>query len=133
MVRRVAVTGGRNYVDWQFINLTLSKEDEREPINVIICGMSPGADSLCATWAHGRGVPIEEYHANWTDLSQADAEIRTRKDGTKYDAKAGPRRNQKMIDEGRPTELMAFEGGSGTADMVRRAKKAGIKITEMRK
>jgi predicted Rossmann-fold nucleotide-binding protein len=40
-------------------------------------------------------------------------------------------RNQRMIDEGKPDLVVAFPGGSGTADMVRRAKRASIEVMEV--
>ena len=39
---------------------------------------------------------------------------------------AGHFRNQQMIDEGKPDAAIIFPGGSGTADMANRIKKAGI-------
>lgn len=48
--------------------------------------------------------------------------------GRPYNAKAGPDRNQRMIDEGRPDLVVAFPGGRGTADMIRRATEAGIEV-----
>lgn len=43
----------------------------------------------------------------------------------------GPMRNQRMLDEARPQVVIAFPGGSGTADMVdkvRAAIRGGMKI-----
>ena len=40
-------------------------------------------------------------------------------------------RNQEMIDEGQPGFVIAFPGGRGTADMKRRAKKAGLPVREV--
>jgi predicted Rossmann-fold nucleotide-binding protein len=37
-------------------------------------------------------------------------------------------RNQRKIDEGKSDGLVAFPGGSGTPDMIRRAEKAGLKV-----
>jgi len=45
--------------------------------------------------------------------------------------KAGPLRNQRMLDEGKPDLVVAFPGGGGTKDMVRRAVKAGVAIHEV--
>jgi hypothetical protein len=36
-----------------------------------------------------------------------------------------------MIDQGRPDLVVAFPGGRGTADMVRRARAAGISVIEI--
>ena len=41
-------------------------------------------------------------------------------------------RNQQMIDEGKPDLVVAFKGGTGTADMTRRAKKHNIKVIEVK-
>lgn len=36
-----------------------------------------------------------------------------------------------MLDEGKPDLVVVFPGGTGTADMVRRAKKAGVEVIEV--
>ncbi len=50
--------------------------------------------------------------------------------GILYCPGAGPRRNQKMIDEGQPDVVLAFTNdlkkSKGTKDMVQKAKSAGI-------
>lgn len=51
--------------------------------------------------------------------------------GRPYNAKAGPDRNQRMIDEGRPGLVIAFPGGDGTADMIHRAQEAGIEVVRI--
>lgn len=138
---RILVCGGRHFDDYALVRKTLSSlfppsTDNMmtwlpPPGTVIIHGDAPGADSLADQWAVVNWVPVERYPADWTDLSHPDAVIRTRRDGTIYDAKAGARRNQRMIDEGKPDLAIAFPGGSGTADMKRRARRAGIKVMEV--
>lgn len=44
---------------------------------------------------------------------------------------AGPIRNQHMIDTAKPDLVVSFPGGAGTADMVRRAKAAGVRVIEV--
>lgn len=44
---------------------------------------------------------------------------------------AGPRRNQRMLDEGRPDLVLAFPGARGTADLVRRAQAAGVLVAHL--
>ena len=41
---------------------------------------------------------------------------------------AGAIRNRDMLDTGKPDLVVAFSGGRGTADMVRRAGKAGVAV-----
>jgi hypothetical protein len=45
--------------------------------------------------------------------------------------KAGPLRNYQMLEEGKPDLVVAFPGGGGTKDMVRRAVKAGVSVHEV--
>ena len=82
---------------------------------VIISGAAGGVDTSAIDWAVVNWVEWEEYPANWE------------KDGKA----AGPIRNQQMLDEGKPDKVLAIRGGKGTADMVRRAKKAGIPVIEV--
>ena len=43
---------------------------------------------------------------------------------------AGPIRNKRMIDDGKPDVVIAFPGGKGTANMMKQARAAGIKVVE---
>ncbi len=82
---------------------------------VIIHGVESGIDFLADQWAVSHWVPIKEYRADWENLGK----------------NAGAIRNQQMIDEGKPDLVLVFPGGMGTADVVKRAKKAGIPIKEV--
>lgn len=83
---------------------------------VIIAGGAPGVDTAAIDWAVVNWTQFEEYKAEWD----------------KYNKAAGPIRNQRMLDEGKPDKVLAINGGRGTADMVRRAKNAGIPVVEVR-
>jgi hypothetical protein len=124
---RVLVCGGRNFSDRELLRKTL---DDLKP-SLIIEGGARGADWMAMTWAIDCAVPRMRFDAEWGDISHPDARIKTDKSGYRYDANAGPRRNQRMIDEGKPDLVLAFAGGSGTADCVRRAKRAGIEVMEI--
>lgn len=110
---RVLVCGGRDYADRAKVFATLDRLHARMPISVLIHGAARGADSLGAAW--GEAVlgkdNVKPFPADWT----------------RYGKRAGPLRNQQMIDEGKPDFVVAFPGDTGTADMVRRAKAAGIR------
>ena len=110
---RLLVTGGRDYLDREAVRLALS---EIHPLpEILIHGAARGADTLAADEAKKLGIPRKPYPANW------------RPNGI-LDYGAGHKRNQQMIDEGKPTHLLAFPGGTGTADMTRRCVKAGIPV-----
>lgn len=85
------------------------------PENVtIIHGGARGADSMAGSAAHRHGVDCEMFPADWATHGKA----------------AGPIRNQRMLDEGKPDLVVAFtndlRASRGTADMVKRAERAGI-------
>lgn len=107
---RVLVCGGRNFSDYRYLTAQLCKVNPTP--SLIIEGGATGADELARKWAMRRSIAVETYNAQWGQHGRA----------------AGPIRNQQMLDEGKPDLVVAFPGGTGTADMVRRAKAAGVPI-----
>lgn len=128
---RVLVCGGRRYSDRERLYRVLDAAVERLGLTEIIHGDATGADKMADEWAESRGIPKRAFPAKWSDLSHPDAEVRVRADGSKYDRKAGPRRNQQMIDQARPSIVIAFPGDTGTDDMIGRANAAGIRVIEI--
>lgn len=112
---RVLVCGGRDYADRRSLYQALDRFHAATPIEVMIAGGAQGADHLACDWGAFRSVRREIYPADWDAHGRA----------------AGPIRNQRMIDEGKPDLVLAFPGGKGTADMVKRAKSAGIPVREV--
>ena len=108
---RVLVCGGRNFRDEELLYNELK---DIEP-TVIISGGANGADELAIRYADLMGVALEVYQADWSTFGKS----------------AGPKRNQRMLREGKPELVLAFPGGRGTADMVNRAKRAGIPVKEI--
>jgi hypothetical protein len=49
----------------------------------------------------------------------------------RYGEAAGPIRNAWMLEFGKPDLVVAFPGGRGTADMISKARKAGIEVCEV--
>jgi len=113
----VLVCGGRNFGDLSLLRTTLDRIHAEHPIAVIIHGGARGADVLARFSAVSNGIEVKVFHADWEKFGRA----------------AGPIRNQQMIDEGKPDLVVAFDGGAGTADMVRRAVKAGIVVRHPQK
>jgi len=127
---RLVVTGGRDYSDTERAFAALDDLHARHPISVLIEGEADGLDKRARVWAVRRGITVELYPAPWDDIDHPEAMVRRRRDGKLYDANAGPRRNQQMIDEGRPDYGLVFPGGAGTADMRRRLIAAGVPFEE---
>lgn len=112
---RVLVCGGRNYRDIERVKAVLDKLHGEAGIDVLIEGGAPGADRLASEWARSWAVPTERYEADW----EAHGNF------------AGPMRNRRMLEEGKPDIVIAFPGGRGTADMCRKARKAGVEVYEI--
>jgi len=111
-VMRVIVCGGRNYRDRAAVFAALDRLHAERGIDFLIQGVADGADYLAWQWADERGVPCGSYPAQWDE----------------HGKRAGPIRNQEMIDEGKADGVVAFPGGKGTADLVQRAAAAGLKV-----
>jgi hypothetical protein len=90
-------------------------------VTCIIAGAASGADRLAAEWAVSRGIPLEEYPADWNTLG----------------GDAGPIRNKRMLDEGHPDGVLAFprangKWGHGTQDMCNKAFDHGLPTSRVR-
>lgn len=109
---RVAVTGGRTFDDIECVHRSLKALDDVYRVTELLHGGATGADSLAASWARARGIIVTEYKADWQRHGRA----------------AGPKRNAEMLRVGSPDMLIAFEGGTGTADCVRRAQALNIPV-----
>lgn len=125
---RVLICGGRDFADRDRISRALMRF---KPANValdasehiFILGGAPGADRLAEEWADVFGIRKRVFPADWYPNGRSGG----------LDRSAGPRRNQQMLDDGRPELVISFprasgQFGSGTLDMMRRARSASIPI-----
>lgn len=115
-MKRVLVCGDRNWTNGRLIREHLQVLGAE----VVIEGEASGADSLARKAAEELGLEVVPFPANWKKFGRA----------------AGPIRNQLMLDEGKPTYVLAFhndiEHSKGTKDMVARARKAHIPVREVK-
>lgn len=111
---KIIVCGGRDFTDRAFLFAALDAAHRKRPITKVAQGCCPtGADAFAVEWAKARGVRCIGFQANWDE----------------FGPRAGPMRNQQMLDYG-VDGVIAFPGGRGTADMVRRARGAGVTVWE---
>lgn len=113
---RLLVCGDRHWEDVATMRRAL---EALLPFTVIE-GEAPGADRMARVEAERLGITVRRYPAYWQ----------------RYGRAAGPIRNEQMLTEGRPTHVLAFHHNlaesRGTADMVRRARAAGIPVCIIR-
>lgn len=111
----VLVTGGRRYTNRLRLYEALDRIDFAHGIKRIVNGGATGADALARQWANDRHIDCATYPADWRQHSRA----------------AGPLRNDMMLRMELPEVVVAFLGGRGTADMVRRARTNDIRVIEI--
>lgn len=104
---RVLVCGGRRFNGYELVFRVL---DRLQP-ELVITGGASGADRIAGDWASQRNRPLAIFPAHWSTGRSA-----------------GPIRNEWMLRFGAPDLVLAFPGGRGTADMVRRAESAGVQV-----
>lgn len=109
---RLLVCGGRYFSDEAMMDHWLSGLHP----TTICTGGARGAEELASQWAMEHGIPSVTFAADWDTPGRG----------------AGPIRNQRMLDEWKPDVVLAFPGGTGTADMVRRARRAKVRVVEVR-
>lgn len=112
---RLLVCGGRAFDDRERLLTAMNAAVRgRDSEIIVIHGGARGADSMAGAIAQEVGVKVIVFPADWE----------------RNGLRAGPIRNQQMLDEGKPDAVLAMPGGVGTADMVRRAKAAGVTVVE---
>lgn len=112
----IIVCGGRDFSDEaRVFNGLQHFEMIYVDVSKVVHGGATGADTFAAEWGLRSNAKVVEIKPAWR----------------KYGKRAGPLRNQRMLDEHRPDYVVAFDGGKGTADMVNRAEAQGIPVVRL--
>jgi hypothetical protein len=85
---------------------------ERGLPTLVLTGGATGADTWGLLWAKRKGVVRRSFPADWG----------------RHGKRAGMQRNQIMLDAHKVDLVVAFPGGAGTADMVRRSREANVEV-----
>jgi YspA, cpYpsA-related SLOG family len=117
---RLLVCGSRTWTDSALlassVEQVVAEHGQDRPGVVLIEGDARGADRLAGEFARARGWELEIYPADWQ----------------RHGCAAGMRRNARMLRQGGPERVIAFTddlaASRGTADMVRRARGAGVPV-----
>ena len=111
--KRILVTGSRDWVDEEKIYAALRQE---LPVSLLIEGEAKGADTMAKQAAQRLGIKVLPFRADWR----------------RYGRGAGPIRNQRMLDDGKPDLVLVFHEdlahSKGTKDMINRARAAGVEV-----
>lgn len=117
MNHRVIVCGGREFHDQNAVDAALDELWLEATSLVVIHGGAQGADACANAWVYAKRakgflVGLMRFPAAWR----------------KHGRSAGPIRNREMLVQGRPTLVLAFPGGAGTANMVALAEEHGVTV-----
>jgi len=138
---RVLVCGSRTLTNHWPIWTVLQGFYEMESIGyltvhanhlIIITGGAPGADTIARQWAETPGPhPAAE---GFPDVMSVFSTVYPA-DWDKYGKRAGPIRNNQMLKEGKPDQVVAFYDGvertRGTTHMVDISRKALVPVWEI--
>ena len=113
---RIIICGSRDWTDKHTIHREIDRLLARYGSElVIIHGVcETGADMIANDYCIEKDIRIIPFPAKWKRQGKA----------------AGPIRNQRMIDEGKPQGVVAFDlgGTPGTAGMINKAHAAGLPV-----
>lgn len=113
---RAIIAGGRKYrLTWEDVAY-LNSEAWRIK-EVVTGGCKTGADADAKQWADDLSIPVITFPADWDNLGKP----------------AGPIRNSAMVEfvttkTNLTPMLIAFPGGKGTADIIRKSRAAGMEV-----
>lgn len=107
----ILVCGGRDFDDYALLRDVL---EQLKPQMILHGGCPTGADPMASSWADSNAVHVAVVRALWDKHGRA----------------AGPLRNAAML-RLCPDMVVAFAGGKGTADMVKKARAEGIHTLEL--
>lgn len=109
---KTIIAGGRSITDYSLVQDAIHEAGLDGGITEVVCGGAPGVDELGERYAKEHGIPVKMMPAKWKQHGKA----------------AGPMRNQEMADYAEAL-CAVWDGISrGTADMIRRARKNGLRV-----
>lgn len=134
---KLIIAGGRDFFNYKLLEAETKKFimenysyfnngiDSRPKIQ-IISGKANGADSLGEWFAKDWKFELIEMPAKWDDIDHPKAKVKHKRNGGKYNAAAGPIRNEEMAKIA--THAIIFWDGqsSGSKNMIENAKKYNL-------
>jgi hypothetical protein len=107
---RVLICGPRDFVNGFYVFCVVAGLKKRG-YEVVIEGEAHGVDAFAGFAGDELGMDVDRYPADWS-----------------RGRSAGPQRNREMLEKGEPELVVAIGYGSGTANMVRQARSAGVPV-----
>ena len=131
---RVIVCGGRNYGEVSGDPSMTPEEREADRMRAaaesdhVWCTLSTMVPAI-SEMAHGGSTGADRHAGDWADEHRLP--YRRFPYLRQYGRAGGPLRNAQMLREFKPDAVIAFPGGRGTADMIRQARAAEVRVIEV--
>lgn len=109
---KVIIAGSRSGPSYADLTYALAQCGFREEITEVVSGSALGADAHGERWAKTFGLPVKHFLANWET----------------YGKNAGPLRNEQMAQYADALVLVWDGQSRGSSDMLKRAKRHGLKV-----
>lgn len=130
---KLIIAGGRDFFNYKLLEAETKKfileninPEENSPKIQIISGKANGADSLGEWFAKDWGFELIEMPAKWDDIDHPKAKVKHKRNGGKYNAAAGPIRNEEMAKIASHC-IVYWDGKSpGSKNMIENAKKYNL-------
>ena len=110
---KVIIAGSRYFADSKL--MALGMEASGFDVTEVVSGGADGADLLGERWVWQRRIPVRSFPAYWARHGKA----------------AGPIRNGQMVEYADALVAFPRADSKGTADMIRQAWKAGLRVHVM--
>ena len=121
---RLLVTGSRYLNDYKYFSNEMDKFCSSHSIpTTVIHGAARGADTLASRWVR----EVNSMRNHDPIITEIEEPARWKLHGKA----AGPIRNKLMLDEHKPDMVLAFQGGKGTANMIKLAKWHGVPVVDL--
>ena len=112
MDKRVAVVGGREFTDKDYMFHALDVFRDKYGIGHIVSGGAKGADTLAESYAKSRCIPYTVYPADWDKNGKI----------------AGYMRNELIVKDSEIVLAFPTKNSKGTWDTIARAEKYEIRV-----
>jgi len=109
---KTIIAGSRDCEDYELVCKVIAESGFE--ITEVVSGCARGVDRLGERWAKEHNVPVKRFPAHWSEFGK----------------QAGPIRNREMAWYADALVAICFSGSIGTMDMIRVARKQGLKLYE---
>lgn len=109
---RTIIAGSREGFSLADVHRAIEKSGFQDEITEVVSGGARGVDRLGEGWGKARGLPVRQFIPDWEKHKKGAAHVR----------------NQEMADYASALILVWDGVSTGSADMLQRAQKAGLRV-----